>query len=533
MMELRPYQADAVRATHDQWRAGHRRTLLVLPTGCGKTIVFCTVAQERVRCGDRVLILAHRGELLDQAADKLKRATGLNSALEKAEDTCLGKWERVTVGSVQTLTRASRLSAFPPDYFNTIIIDEAHHCLTDSYQRILAHFPAARVLGVTATPDRADMRNLGEYFDTLAYEYTMPQAIRDGYLSKIRALTIPLKLDISGVSVSAGDYKAGEIGEALEPYLEQIAAEMEKVCADRKTVIFLPLVRTAQKMRDILSRHGFRAAEVDGESADRAEVLADFERGRYNVLCNSMLLTEGWDSPGVDCVIVLRPTKVRSLYCQMVGRGTRIAPGKDHLLLLDFLWHTQRHDLCRPAHLICDRPEVAEKMTENLEKAAGMACDIEEAEAVAEDDVTAQREAALAEKLAAMRKRKRALVDPLQFEMSIASSDLTDYIPAFGWECDKPTDSQRGRLEKLGIFPDEIDSAGKAEKLLERLDQRRMDGLTTPKQIRFLEGRGFTHVGTWSFDSARRMIDRIAANGWRLPHGLNPETYVPNEGGAA
>ena len=308
---------------------------------------------------------------------------------------------------------------------------------------------------------------------------------------------------------------------------------MEKVCADRKTVIFLPLVKTAQKMRDILSRHGFRAAEVDGESADRAEVLADFERGRYNVLCNSMLLTEGWDSPGVDCVIVLRPTKVRSLYCQMVGRGTRIAPGKDHLLLLDFLWHTQRHDLCRPAHLICDRPEVAEKMTENLEKAAGMACDIEEAEAVAEDDVTAQREAALAEKLAAMRKRKRALVDPLQFEMSIASSDLTDYIPAFGWECDKPTDSQRGRLEKLGIFPDEIDSAGKAEKLRERLDQRRMDGLTTPKQIRFLEGRGFTHVGTWSFDSARRMIDRIAANGWRLPHGLNPETYVPNEGGAA
>ena len=162
MMELRPYQAEAVRATHDQWRAGHRRTLLVLPTGCGKTIVFCTVAQERVRCGDRVLILAHRGELLDQAADKLKRATGLNSALEKAEDTCLGKWERVTVGSVQTLTRASRLSAFPPDYFNTIIIDEAHHCLTDSYQRILAHFPAARVLGVSQVQvSRLERRAVG------------------------------------------------------------------------------------------------------------------------------------------------------------------------------------------------------------------------------------------------------------------------------------------------------------------------------------------------------------------------------------
>ena len=111
----------------------------------------------------------------------------------------------------------------------------------------------------------------------------------------------------------------------------------------------LPLVKTSQKFRDILNAKGFRAAEVNGESDDRAEVIRDFEAGKYNVLCNSMLLTEGWDCPSVDCVIVLRPTKIRSLYSQMVGRGTRLYPGKDHLLLLDFLWHTERRELGPPA----------------------------------------------------------------------------------------------------------------------------------------------------------------------------------------
>ena len=127
-------------------------------------------------------------------------------------------------------------------------------------------------------------------------------------------------------------------------------------------MVFLPLVKTSQKFRDILNDHGFRAAEVNGDSQDRAEVLEAFDRGDYNVLCNSMLLTEGWDCPSVDCVVVLRPTKVRSLYCQMVGRGTRLSPGKDHLLLLDFLWHTERHELCHPASLICQDEEVAKQI---------------------------------------------------------------------------------------------------------------------------------------------------------------------------
>lgn len=523
-MELRPYQQEAKDSIFSQWESGIQNTLLVLPTGCGKTIVFAKVAEECVRRGDRVLILAHRGELLDQAADKIGNSTGLGCATEKAEQSCLGSWFRIVVGSVQSMMREKRLSQFPDDYFNTIIIDEAHHCISDSYQKVLNHFPKANVLGVTATPDRGDMKNLGTVFESLAYEYTLPKAIKEGYLSPIKAVTIPLKVDLSGVGMQSGDFKAGDLGTALDPYLYNIAEEMKKYCKGRKTVVFLPLIKTSQKFRDILNENEFHAAEVNGDSQDRAEILRDFNDGRYDVLCNSMLLTEGWDCPSVDCIVVLRPTKVRSLYCQMVGRGTRLSPGKEHLLLLDFLWHTERHELCHPANLICESEEIARKMTENLESAA-YPIDIEEAERTAAEDVIQQREEALAQKLAEMKKRERKLVDPLQFEMSIQAEDLAGYVPAFGWEMAPPSEKQKNALEKLGIMPDEIDNAGKASKLLERLDKRSQEGLTTPRQIRFLEGRGFQHVGTWQLETAKRLIERIAGNGWKVPYDIHPQEY--------
>lgn len=526
--ELRPYQQQARDRIHAEWDAGHTRTLLVLPTGTGKTIVFASVAADQVRAGDRVLILAHRGELLEQAADKLQRSTGLVSAVEKAESTCLDSWFRVVVGSVQTLQRTARLERFPQDYFGTIIIDEAHHAITDGYRRILDYFSGAKVLGVTATPDRGDMRNLGEVFDSLAFEYKLTDAIKEGYLCKIMAQTIPLQLDITSVTMSGGDYAVGDLGTALDPYLEQIAAEMARRCKSRKTVVFLPLIKTSQKFRDLLNTYGFRAAEVNGQSDDRRQVLADFDAGKYNVLCNSMLLTEGWDCPSVDCVVVLRPTKVRSLYSQMVGRGTRLSPGKTDLLLLDFLWMTDKHELCRPADLVCEDRAVARQMTETLAE-SGCPEDIEQAAAQASEDVVAQREEALAKQLAEQRRKKAKLVDPLQYEMSIQAEDLSGYVPTFGWEAGPPSDKQTAALEKLGILPDAVESAGKAALLLDRLHKRQTEGLTTPKQIRLLERYGFRHVGSWSFDAASRMINRIAAGGWRgVPKGVDPKTFTPD-----
>lgn len=526
--ELRPYQQQARDRIHAEWDAGHTRTLLVLPTGTGKTIVFASVAADQVRAGDRVLILAHRGELLEQAADKLQRSTGLVSAVEKAESTCLDSWFRVVVGSVQTLQRTARLERFPQDYFGTIIIDEAHYAITDGYRRILDYFSGAKVLGVTATPDRGDMRNLGEVFDSLAFEYKLTDAIKEGYLCKIMAQTIPLQLDITSVTMSGGDYAVGDLGTALDPYLEQIAAEMARRCKSLKTVVFLPLIKTSQKFRDLLNTYGFRAAEVNGQSDDRRQVLADFDAGKYNVLCNSMLLTEGWDCPSVDCVVVLRPTKVRSLYSQMVGRGTRLSPGKTDLLLLDFLWMTDRHELCRPADLVCEDRAVARQMTETLAE-SGCPEDIEQAAAQASEDVVAQREEALAKQLAEQRRKKAKLVDPLQYEMSIQAEDLSGYVPTFGWEAGPPSDKQTAALEKLGILPDAVESAGKAALLLDRLHKRQTEGLTTPKQIRLLERYGFRHVGSWSFDAASRMINRIAAGGWRgVPKGVDPKTFTPD-----
>jgi superfamily II DNA or RNA helicase len=526
-MELRPYQNEAREAVKAQWSAGTRRTLLVLPTGTGKTIVFSKLIEDEVMDGGRALVLAHRGELLTQAADKLMTSTGLGCAVEKAEESCLDSWYRVVVGSVQTLQRPSRLEQFSPDHFSAIIVDEAHHAISESYQRVLGYFSEAKVLGVTATPDRGDMRDLGSFFESLAYEYTLPKAIRDGFLSPIKAQTIPLKLDISGVATQAGDFKVSDIDTALDPYLHQIADEMLAAgCMERKTVVFLPLIKTSQKFRDILIDRGFRAAEVNGNSDDRATVLADFDSGRHNVLCNSMLLTEGWDCPSVDCIVVLRPTKIRSLYCQMVGRGTRLHPGKDELLLLDFLWHTERHELCHPAHLIAESADVARKMTENIAE-AGCPVDLEVAEVAAQSDVVAEREEALAKKLAEMKSRKRKLVDPLQFEMSIQAEDLAGYVPAFGWQMAPPSEKQLTSLEKAGIYPNEVDNAGYASLLLDKIANRRAAGLTTPKQIRFLEAKGFSHVGGWSFEAASKMVARISSNGWRVPPGVDPTTYKP------
>lgn len=525
-MQLRPYQQEARTAIQKEWTDGKKKTLLVLPTGCGKTIVFSKVIEDRVRKGERVLVLAHRSELLDQASDKLQKSTGLKTATEKAEQTSLGSFFRVVVGSVQTLQQEKRLSKFPPDFFDTIVVDEAHHCISNGYQRVLKHFEEANVLGVTATPDRGDMRNLGSYFESLAYEYTLPKAIKEGYLTPIKALTIPLKLDLSTVKQQSGDFSTRDLGTALDPYLENIADEMIKHCSNRKTVVFLPLVKTSQKFKYILNERGFRATEVNGSSDDRAEILEDFEKDKYNVLCNSMLLTEGWDCPSVDCIVVLRPTKVRSLYSQMVGRGTRLFEGKTELLLLDFLWHIERHELCHPAHLIASSDEVARKMTENIEE-SGQAVDLESAETQAESDVLAEREEALAKQLAEMRRRKQKLVDPLQFEMSIQAEDLSNYVPSFGWEMAPPSDKQVKALEKLGILPDQIDNAGKANLMLDRLQKRKEQGLATPKQIRRLEIYGFKNVGTWQFENASKMISRIAANGWRLPKGVKPLEYAP------
>lgn len=315
MAALRPYQAEAVAGIESQWGCGNRRTLLCLATGTGKTIVMAEMARRDAVAGGRTLLLAHRGELLDQAADKLYSYAGIRCGVEKGAERCEDPWP-VVVGSVQSMCRDARLARYAPDAFSLVMVDEAHHSASGSYRAVLEHFPNAKVLGVTATPDRSDRKGLAEVFDSIAYEYGMASAVRDGYLVPIRALQMPVEIDLTGVRSQAGDWSAADLGSRLDPMLREIARAMVGAgCRGRKSVAFLPLCATSERFARILEEEGLSAAHVDGNSPDRAQVLADFDAGRYDVLCNAMLLTEGWDCPSVDCVVPLRATKSRALYC--------------------------------------------------------------------------------------------------------------------------------------------------------------------------------------------------------------------------
>lgn len=538
-MALRPSQLNAVKAVHKEWDSGNKNTLVVMPTGTGKTIVFSQIVKDQVAKGEKVLILAHREELLKQAADKLKASSGMESALEKAANTSIGSGLDVVVGSVQTLRQKSRLEKFSKDYFGTIIIDEAHHSAADSYKNILEYFNQAKVLGVTATPDRADMKSLSDVFDSLAFEYKLPEAINDGYLCKIRTKTIPLKVDISKVHTLAGDFNPNELGQALDLYLEAIADSIVKECKGRKTVIFTPLVRISQRLNGLLKNRGIDTIEVNGSSKDREKILKDFENGKYDAMTNAMLLTEGWDCPSVDCIICLRPTKSRSLYAQIVGRGTRLCKGKDNLLILDYLWLSGKHSLCHPSDIFCEDAEVAARTTKKLADYAATDCGgldgpdgtdliqaIQEAQEEMENEKRQmmrrieEQEEAVRKRLAEQRQKRKGLVDPFQYMFSIESTAIRDYKPTFGWETKAPSKKAKDAIEGYGVDASNIESAGLASLILKELMKRWDSGMATPKQIRFLENRDFRHVGRWTKAYASGVIGTISDHDWSLPNNF-------------
>ena len=513
-MILRPYQLTAIEKTLEQWKE-NKRTLLVMPTGCGKTIVFAKLSAHIVANGGRVLILAHRQELLNQARDKIQRATGLATALEKAESSSVDCMEMITVGSVQSLIDPDRRAKIhAPTH---IIIDEAHHCLSDSYQSVLGQWPDALTLGVTATPERGDMRQLGTYFDSLAFEYTLPQAIMEGYLCKIKAQTLPLKLDMSAVRKDGDDLALSGIAKALEPYLPHIAQEIAEHCRNRKCLIFAPLCATAKTVQEYLLKAGLPCFYVSGE--DRSQASAWEAHGPGCACVNAMLYVEGYDHPQIDTVCCLRPTKVNSLYQQMIGRGTRLHPGKEHLLILDFLWMSDKHSLCRPANLITEDSDLAFCAAERMDADPGGEVDLNmELIEHARQDFVEKREAALAKQLAEMRHKKRTLVDPVQYAMSIGAPELGEFKPAL--DAKPPTPMQIEALAKEGIFPADIQYAAHANALLESISKRRDNNLAQPRQVRCLERYGFKHVGHMDFKAAQKIINRIAANGWRLPQDM-------------
>ena len=469
----------------------------------GKTFTAKCIIEDRLKYGS-VLFIAHRDELIEQA-----RATFGDAGKVKGSETDI---RPITVGSVQTLVNRPAY-----DGFETLVIDEAHHAVSESYQKVLAQYPNAKVLGLTATPDR---KGLGNVFEGIAYEYGLRDAVRDGYLSPIVARTIPIDIDLTQVKTRVGDFELGGLVDALEPYLPEIAKSMCEYARDRKTIVFLPLVRMAQEFAEMLCSHGFDAREVDGMSPDRKEKLEWFSQaGKGAVLTNASLLLEGYDCPDIDCVVVLRPTKVRSLYAQAIGRGLRLAPNKENCLILDFLWLATKHDLCRPASLITENDEDAHKVAEMVVQDE---LDLFDALTDAEE----QRRNALADAIRRNAKKKARLVDPLTFFVDVNEAALLDYSETFPWEREPATEKQIKLIEDAGVDTEGM-TKGRASKVLDVIFNRRKAGLATAKQVRKLRQYGFQGIDLWTFEQASQMMGRLAKNGWRLPRNINPKTYRP------
>jgi superfamily II DNA or RNA helicase len=506
MIELREYQKEASASVFKSWQE-FNRVLGVAPTGSGKTIIFADIAQQRQSNGP-VLILAHRDELIDQAIDKLHKARRLFAAKEKAQDRA-SLDAGVVVASVQTLARQARLERFPKGHIQTVIVDEAHHSLANSYTRILDHFSDAKVLGVTATPDRGDKRNLANIFEDIAFEITLLDLIKAGFLCPIKINTIPVEIDISEVHTIAGDYAADELGRALSPWLDKIARILASEFADRKTLVFLPLIAISQEFAVRCRERGLAAEHIDGMSPDRAEILDRFKRRETTLLSNAMLLNEGYDEPAIDCVICLRPTKIRSLYAQMIGRGTRINPGKDHLLVLDFLWLTDRHDLVKPAQLVAADDDEAERIESELDAADGMLVEAKELSDQALLDarsLEAERRRQLAERLAEGSKRERKLFDAMEFAVGLRDVLLADFTPTMHWHAHPPSPKQLSALERFGINPTSVQCRGHASAILDKLVRRSRMSLATPGQLRWLVKLGHPNPAIASFDEASTFL---------------------------
>jgi superfamily II DNA or RNA helicase len=493
--ELRGYQREAVAGVCKSWTE-YNRSLGIAPTGSGKTIIFADITEKRLPRG-RVLILAHRDELINQAIDRLDQARGLRAAKEKSTDRA-DLDAGIVVASVQTLSRQTRLDRFSSDHFRTVIVDEAHHALADSYQRILKHFSGPKVLGVTATPDRGDTRNLGKFFEDIAFEISLIDLIRAGFLCRVKVQTVPIKIDLSGVSIRGGDFSDEDLAVALEPVLEQVADATHVYAKHRKTLVFVPLIRIADQFAEILRSKGFAAEMVSGQCADRAEKLVRFSNGETQILVNALLLGEGYDEPSIDCVVCLRPTKIRSFYAQMVGRGTRIHPRKENLLILDFLWLSRQHNLAKPADLIAhddnEREAIEKVLTEGN---ASIDVAPSDAELIGGDLVDAldqSRERALARQILAQKKLKgevHDLMDIIDLCIIYRAPDLENYAPTMFWHTRELSPKQVEILQRYRVDLSCVRDRGHASAIIDTIVRYNESRPATAKQLGFLYYLGY------------------------------------------
>jgi ATP-dependent helicase IRC3 len=405
-LSLRPYQQDAVGAVARSFfgAGGYStwRQLLVCPTGGGKTVIFASILQHAKiqewmekygAARQKALVLAHREELLEQAANKILWANpGLRVDIEQANRRST-PFSDVVVASVQTLSNDRRLTKLNPDDFRIVIIDECHHATAPSYQKILQHFgflppddfmkleakprnaqeglrwqrhrleqwdefnrPERLLVGVTATPKRGDNIGLEAVFQDVVHSTTILQMIRWGYLSRPRAFKVETSTDLDAVHRRAGDFAMDELSDAVDNEERNVLAVKSwgEYAYGRKTIAFCVDVKHAHSLADTFRRHGIRSESIHGglPSDERKRILKDFSSGKITVLTNCNILTEGFDEPSVSCVLHCRPTQSSLLYIQMTGRGLRLADGKDDCIVIDLVDITSRHQLVTAPELV-------------------------------------------------------------------------------------------------------------------------------------------------------------------------------------
>ena len=517
----RPYQVAAYHRIFEEFLdRGRRSTLLVLPTGSGKTYTFGMVARRVIAEHGRVLVLAHREELITQAANALA-AFGIDAAIEKAaqsaRDSLWGEPDCV-IASVQTMQR-KRLASWARGHFHLIVTDEAHHSPAESYQYIYDHLDAPWHLGVTATADRLDGENLGGIYDSLAYEYSLRQAIEEGWLSRLSIVRCATKVDLSKIRTTGGDLNTGDVEVAIAPYIEELANAVRQEIGTRRTLLFTPDVGSAQAFASALTSLNIPAGVISGDTRDRKEILDQFRRGAIRVLCNCQLLTEGFDAPFVQAIVLARPTKSRSLYAQMIGRGTRLYAGKKDCLIVDFAWLTGKHKLVDPVELVA-----SPGLDPAVKDLAGVLLDSGECSDLMDAIEEADRE--IAEKA----ERRRLEVEAREREAHYRRFSYDPFAgPAelglpVGKEPERhlarrPSEKQLALLLKWGIPGATEMSFNRANKTIEILMRRRDEKKTTYKQYMSLIKNGVdpAEAKAMSMSDASARLDVLFHGGGPSP----------------
>lgn len=524
---LRPYQEEAVAAILASL-GRFRSTLAVMATGTGKTETAAFVVK---RWPGRVLWLAHRDELIAQARERLERITAEPVATEKASDYA-SRDARLVVGSVQTVASPTRMADMGD--FGLIVVDEAHHAPATTYRRIIDHFATAKVLGLTATPDRADEKALGKVFEDVAYVMDLGNAIGEGWLVPIQARMVEVeRLDISAVGKVGKDLAVGALDEAMLDAVRGVVSHTLRLEPTLQAIAFWPGVKSAELACDVFNKEDpGSTCFISGETEEglRRRLVADFRAGRVKRLMNCAIAVEGFDAPNAALIVMARPTLSRGLFAQMVGRGSRPHAGvvdgpataeerrtaiassdKPCCKILDFVGNAGKHSLVSAVDLLGgdysdDEVALAKKREK---KAAGP---VDPAMLLAEARADIQR---AAERAAAMVARSATVRDVDMFRMLGVQASSVSYLDRrFGY---KPmSEKQHDMLLNAGFKQEQLAEVGSrgASSMISKLVERRTRGLATLKQLAVVR----KHVqvpDTLTFDKAREMMDYVASTGWR------------------